>query len=61
MPTYTYECPVCGRRDTAMRTIEYRDDAPRCRHHETFVPPMQRVLDAPAGVVDGPAVPRGNG
>ena len=59
MPTYTYRCPVCGREATALRTIKYRDDGPRCNHTPQGPIPMQRVPDAPMGVVRGPAVPKG--
>lgn len=62
MPTYEYKCPYCGRVQTAQRTVEYRDDGPRCDHVAEiggFVR-TERQLAAPMGRVDGPAVPRGS-
>lgn len=62
MPMYTYRCPACGREEVKHRTIEYRDDRPLC-DHRSHAPgiPMNRIVDAPMGIVKGPAVPRGNG
>lgn len=62
MPVYTYKCPACGRVQTAFRPIERRDRGPFCQHpvHAQEGPEMQRQLDAPMGIVDGPAVPRGS-
>ena len=30
MPTYVYSCPICRKRQEAVRRIAERDDAPRC-------------------------------
>lgn len=64
MPVYTYRCPRCGDTRTAHRTIEYRDDGPQCDSFDcrSLDEPgsMIRVPDAPMGIVNGPAVPRGS-
>ena len=57
MPIYTYRCPLCGETTYAQRKVEERDTKPpTCIHHPI---PMARALDAPMGVVDGPAVRKG--
>jgi putative FmdB family regulatory protein len=59
MPVYTYACPQCGKTLNAYRPIERRDSSPpQCPAHPVS---MVRQIDAPMGIVKGPAVPRGNG
>ena len=56
MPIYTYKCTKCGEEVFAARPIPMRDGAmpcPKCNYD------AQRKLDAPMGVVKGPAVPKG--
>lgn len=62
MPVYTYKCPVCDRVEAAFRPIERRDRGPFCNHpqHQDERPVMERRLDAPMGIVDGPAVRKGS-
>lgn len=64
MPLFTYECPVCKARKTAFRPVDQRDFGPLCHDHPSPDGKplrMDRTLDAPMGIVKGPAVPRGNG
>jgi predicted nucleic acid-binding Zn ribbon protein len=57
MPIYTYKCPLCGEVSYVHREIKLRDThPPQCIHHPI---PMARQLDAPMGIVDGPAVKKG--
>jgi hypothetical protein len=57
MPIYTYVCPLCAEMIYATRKIEDRDTRPPiCIHHPI---PTVRKPDAPMGVVNGPAVRRG--
>ena len=48
MPMYSYACKACGRKQTLVRTIEKRHNAPRCQCGESTV----KVLDAPRVVGD---------
>jgi predicted nucleic acid-binding Zn ribbon protein len=63
MPIYTYECVLCGATMYAFRPIDQRENGPICSAHDAVdgQPPrrMARQLDAPMGVVNGPAVRRG--
>jgi hypothetical protein len=55
MPLYLYTCPRCEWTRTEMRTIEKRQDAPRCdRDGKKMVLTPTPV----AGVVKNPAVPK---
>ncbi len=58
MPTYTYECSLCRRRQTRVRSIDHRDDTAFCMAvGETYMAlcrgQLQRVADAPAFTVRG--------
>lgn len=55
MPLYVYTCPKCESTRSDMRTIEERNDAPRCDHCGSK---MALTLTAVRGIVRDPAVPR---
>lgn len=58
MPTYTYECERCGRRDEQVRTIAERAEAwscgPECRGTMRLVPSLPAP---PQGSFDSPRSP----
>jgi putative FmdB family regulatory protein len=57
MPVYTYRCTKCGEEFMAPRPIAQRDAPVFCPCCNMLA---QRQLDAPMGVVKGPAVPKGS-
>lgn len=63
MPVYSYKCILCGAGTYAFRPIDQRENGPICSAHDVVKgqPPfrMTRMLDAPMGIVKGPAVQRG--
>jgi putative FmdB family regulatory protein len=62
MPVYSYKCTLCGAETYAFRPIDQRENGPLCPHTLGVKSPparMTRQLDAPMGVVKGPAVQRG--
>lgn len=45
MPLYDFKCPVCSRRQEAVRPYDRRDQGPQCARCEQ---PMTRQVSAPA-------------
>ena len=47
MPLYTYECPVCHRREDGLRPVDKRNEGPEChggRMALLIVPPMVQPI-----------------
>lgn len=46
MPNYTYECPICKRREDAYRSIADRGNGPEChgQMRKIIVPPMLQPI-----------------
>ena len=57
MPTYDYDCLVCGRREERVRPIARRDDPAMCWNGCGL---LVRAVAAPLGRVKG-VVPKGGG
>jgi putative FmdB family regulatory protein len=55
MPLYSYMCDLCHRGRTDIRTIENRHKGPTCDFCRGS---MRLLIDAVAGVVKDPAVPK---
>lgn len=50
MPIYSFRCPKCGTTAEELRSIEQRDDLPRCYCTAYSSTSMQRLITAPASI-----------
>lgn len=56
MPMYEYQCPKCERVEHALRSIDLRNNSPRCGACNART---ALTVSAVAGVVKNPAVTKG--
>lgn len=56
-PQYEYQCPNCGAVCADKRTVDERNDGPRC--YLSCKVKMELLISPVAGVVKDPAVPKG--
>lgn len=58
MPLYEYQCTECEANQTAMRSIQNRDDSPLC---EKCGAPTKKLISAPTTIFNGPGFPGNDG